>query len=206
MTEALPSFRRRSAPTKSRLRGADRHQSFLDAARAIALEGGLNAVTMESVAQRAGVTKALGYRFFENREALLQALYDHDALMFRSTIRKVVDPSASFEDQLREALRAIMQISTERRSVIIASMYNDPSVRERVRAEDAVSTEWLTRQIVKGYGADKAAARRMSRVLLGLIPAMVRGVEAGDGSADEMVETAVRAFVAAVKTLAPAAP
>ena len=204
MTDLSPGYKRRSPPAKSRLRGVARHQSFLDAARVIALEGGLNAVTMESVAHRAGVTKALGYRFFENREALLQALFDHDALIFRSTIREIVDRNASFEDQLRQVFRAIVHISMEHRSVIIASMYNDPSVRERVKVEDAVSTEWLSRQIIRGYGAERAAARRMARVLLGLIPAMVRGVEAGDGSPEEMVETAVCAFVAAVRSLAPA--
>ena len=201
MTDPAPFYRRRSTPPKSRLRGADRHQSFLDAARAIALESGLNGVTMESVANRAGVTKALGYRFFENREALLQALYEHDALIFRTTIRDVIDPNSAFEDQLRQTLRAIMRISIERKSVIISSMYNDPSVRERVKAEDAVSIEWLTRQILRRYGAEMAAARRMSRILLGVIPAMVRGVEAGDGTPDEMVETAVSAFMAAVTSL-----
>lgn len=49
---------------------------ILDAARALFLAGGVEAVTMRSVAERVGVTATALYRHFENKDELLRAVID----------------------------------------------------------------------------------------------------------------------------------
>ena len=50
----------------ARLTAAQRKQQFLDVAAQLVVEQGADTVTMEAVAARAGVSKALSYRYFSN--------------------------------------------------------------------------------------------------------------------------------------------
>src|SRR5205823_5613658 len=65
-------------PVRRRLPGDLRRRQLLDVAIELLSEGGAEAVTMEGVAARAGVSKALGYRYFDNADQLLLALHDRE--------------------------------------------------------------------------------------------------------------------------------
>jgi AcrR family transcriptional regulator len=61
---------------RGRPRSQKAHQAVLDAAADLLLTNGLSAVSMDTVAQRAGVSKATIYRWWPTKEALaLDALY-----------------------------------------------------------------------------------------------------------------------------------
>jgi AcrR family transcriptional regulator len=61
---------------RGRPRSQQAHKAILDAAAALLLERGLAAVSMDAVAERAGVSKATIYRWWPTKEALaLDALY-----------------------------------------------------------------------------------------------------------------------------------
>src|SRR5487761_158291 len=67
MTEPAPRGRPRSARA---------HEAILKAAAGLLLERGLDAVSMDAVAARAGVSKATIYRWWPTKESLaLDALY-----------------------------------------------------------------------------------------------------------------------------------
>lgn len=76
MPTAVSPARRR--PYAARVPAAQRREQLLDAALAIALGDGPQAVTMEAVARRAGVTKPVVYQLFTHRSALLTALVDRE--------------------------------------------------------------------------------------------------------------------------------
>lgn len=61
--------------TSARLGRAARREALLDVAAGLVGSGQLDAVTMESVAEASGVSRALVYRHFANRAELLGALY-----------------------------------------------------------------------------------------------------------------------------------
>ena len=64
------------APTRGRPRSEKAHQAILAAAAELLLARGLSAVSMDAVAERAGVSKATIYRWWPTKEALaLDALY-----------------------------------------------------------------------------------------------------------------------------------
>lgn len=73
---ARPAARRR--PYAARVPVGQRREQLLDAALTIALAAGPEAVTMEAVARRAGVTKPVLYQLFAHRSALLAALVDRE--------------------------------------------------------------------------------------------------------------------------------
>jgi AcrR family transcriptional regulator len=75
------------------------HQAILSAAAAMIGESGVFSVTMEAVAERAGVSKPTIYRSWPNREALAMA-----ALMHTTRPNTGVRESASALDDLRRHL------------------------------------------------------------------------------------------------------
>src|SRR5579871_5389938 len=64
------------APPRGRPRSEKAHKAILDAAAELLLARGLSAVSMDAVAERAGVSKATIYRWWPTKETLaLDALY-----------------------------------------------------------------------------------------------------------------------------------
>jgi AcrR family transcriptional regulator len=86
---------------RGRPRSQQAHKAILEAAAALLLERGLPAVSMDAVAERAGVSKATIYRWWPTKEALaLDALY---------TEWNTVRPSARDTGSLRSDLLALLR-------------------------------------------------------------------------------------------------
>ena len=64
---------RRDPGERGRLGREERREALLDAASALAVGGEPEAITMDAVAERAGVSRPLVYRHFPNREDLIAA-------------------------------------------------------------------------------------------------------------------------------------
>ena len=65
-----------ASPPRGRPRSEKAHKAILDAAAELLLARGLSAVSMDAVAERAGVSKATIYRWWPTKETLaLDALY-----------------------------------------------------------------------------------------------------------------------------------
>jgi len=90
---------------QTRLKGHERRDRFLDAAAEIVIEQGVSAVTMDGVAARSGVNKALGYRYFCGRDDLLDALFDREVQRHESRVEHEISRDASFEAWVRYGLR-----------------------------------------------------------------------------------------------------
>jgi len=109
-TESGPTVRTRGA----RLTRDERRTHFLDMAAEIITEQGADSVTMEGVAARAGVSKALGYRYFTNRDDLLMALFDREMAILDRRIGDAVASADNFEDGLRAIVVAWLELIVER--------------------------------------------------------------------------------------------
>jgi AcrR family transcriptional regulator len=90
---------------KARITGSARRERLLDAAAQIVLELGVAAVTMEAVALRNSVNRAMAYRYFADRDDLLRELIGREHERQASYVAAHVDPSADFEGALRYALQ-----------------------------------------------------------------------------------------------------
>ncbi|HEU4807997.1 MAG TPA: TetR family transcriptional regulator C-terminal domain-containing protein, partial [Homoserinimonas sp.] len=92
-----------------RLAPAVRAAEILDAARAIALEGGLNAVTLRSVATRVGVTPALIAHYEPSMDALLATTFTS---IVQSELAEVIERLAH-EPTPTDALRRLINTLLE---------------------------------------------------------------------------------------------
>jgi len=98
----------RNTQTSVRLAAADRREQLLDVTKAIAVERGFHAVSIEAVAAAAGITRPVVYTHFTDLEGLLEALVE------RETARALA--------QLAEILPAREENILDRRQALLDAM------------------------------------------------------------------------------------
>ncbi|MBX3485453.1 TetR/AcrR family transcriptional regulator [Phenylobacterium sp.] len=91
-----------------------RTQHLLDAATKVIVESGLEALTMEAVAERASVSRALGYFYFENRTELLRALYNREFGRLYDAMVPAFEAGGSLEERVRAGVKAYFDIVASR--------------------------------------------------------------------------------------------
>jgi AcrR family transcriptional regulator len=90
---------------QTRIKGPARRERLLDAAAEIVLAHGVAAVTMEAVALKNCVNRAMAYRYFADRDDLLGELIAREYARQASHVAAQVDPTADLEGALRYALK-----------------------------------------------------------------------------------------------------
>lgn len=122
--------RRKKAPAHVR-------SALLRAAADIATEHGVQAVTLEAVAERAGVSKGGLQYHFRSKQALFDALFAQTLERFEAQMKASIaaDPhpaGANARAYLHAAMNeAAPAASTNLLRVLVASMMTDPDARER---------------------------------------------------------------------------
>jgi AcrR family transcriptional regulator len=69
---------------------------------------------MERVAARAGVSKALGYAYFNNSDELLAALFDREMTSYDRAIAAALEGADTFEQKMRAVVVAMFDMVAER--------------------------------------------------------------------------------------------
>jgi AcrR family transcriptional regulator len=124
-----------------------RREHLLDAAKAAIAEDGFHGVSIESVARRAGITRPIVYRHFEDLSALL------DALVVRETARALDqlalpselggDPREGLLDTLRAYLQAVESDPVTWRLVLVPPEGAPVLLRKRIAAGRAAVVKQL---------------------------------------------------------------
>src|SRR5262245_52696623 len=102
------------AKTGKRLPAAQRREQLLEVAAAICLEHGFEALNMETVKERAGVSRGLAYLHFANAEELAFALYEREVAELDRRIAAASGAAGSFEERVRTTMRAYFDFVVER--------------------------------------------------------------------------------------------
>jgi AcrR family transcriptional regulator len=85
-----------------RMTGQQRREQLLDATKAIVLEDGFHAVSIEAVARRAGITRPIVYGHFTDLPGLLEALVERES-------RRALSQLPDAYDDLLGALTAYLE-------------------------------------------------------------------------------------------------
>jgi AcrR family transcriptional regulator len=99
--------------TITRMKAPARREQLLDAAKAAVAEEGFHGVSIEAVARRAGITRPIVYRHFEDLGALLEALVERETVRALGQLREFLprelagDPREALIAALRGYLRAV---------------------------------------------------------------------------------------------------
>jgi len=186
----------RQAP--ARMPAAARRAHLLEAAARIVLKEGFEALTMESLAAHAGVSKGLGYAYFENAEEVALALFDQEIASMYRQVGDAMDAQAPFEERVRASISTYLDIVVER-GALIAILQNRLSgrrLRKSVRARLGPFFELWTGHIRSALKPSRADAEILTTMVLSLSDSIGRSVGAGRASRRAAEELAV-AFVLA---------
>ena len=127
------------SPTRRRMRAADRREQLLDVATDLAIEQAFHAVSVEAVAQRAGVTRAVIYQHFRDRHSLLEAVVDRETSRALAQVSETTlsdlsagDPQELMLESLDAYLRAVRDHPRTWRLVLMPPEGAPQVLRERI--------------------------------------------------------------------------
>lgn len=168
-SERIPTADRPAEP--ERLDRERRRDMLLDVAAALATEGGVDAVAMDQVADRAGVSRPLVYKHFANREELLGALYRREAGRLHAELTARVSAATDVEGMFRALVQGALAAAGERRHVLAVLRTGGWSrgVRDEQRERDSRTTQAFVAAVVAERGVDRRAAVGSVSLLLALI-------------------------------------
>jgi AcrR family transcriptional regulator len=162
--------------TRQRLNPDQRREQLLEHARRLIVDRGMSACSLEEVAIVAGVSKALVYKYFPTRDALLKALvaHEYEILLAHGAWTK---PELSLAEAFRRANLDTFTYLRERGAILREILGDGPTGRalgREDRAERVRRTWYFADKVAKTYGVSPRVA------LIGaLITTNVPGVASG---------------------------
>ena len=157
---------------RARLGRAERRNAILDAAAALVAAGDVEAVSMETVAERAGVSRPLVYKHFANRGELLAALYDREAALLHAELAVDVEAAGTVEEMFRALIHGALRAQASRGATLAALRSvgsRSRASREEQRRRDRTTLRYFGRRAVRQFGLDERRARAGVAILLGAI-------------------------------------
>ena len=157
---------------RARLGRAERRNAILDAAAALVAAGDVEAVSMETVAERAGVSRPLVYKHFANRGELLAALYDREAALLHAELAADVEAAGTVEEMFRALIHGALRAQASRGATLAALRSvgsRSRASREEQRRRDRMTLRYFGRRAVRQFGLDERRARAGVAILLGAI-------------------------------------
>lgn len=136
---------------RRRLTPDERRRQLLTVGAELFASRSYEAVLMEDVAERAGISRALLYRHFANKHDLFAAVYQHaaDGLLDATEL----DPDVAFTDQLLAGLDTHIDYFAANSSTVLAAnrtLAGDPTIQAIISGELAV----LRQQMIDVSGLD----------------------------------------------------
>lgn len=137
MTSITQRSKTGEAPRR-RMAASDRRLAILEAARAAFADGGFHQTSLDAVAERAGVSKALIYEHFDSKRELYLAMLEMHVEELVERVSAAVTAADQPEERMRSGLEAFFAFVEERRGAwrIMFRNPGDPDVAvymERLR-------------------------------------------------------------------------
>jgi TetR/AcrR family transcriptional regulator, repressor of fatR-cypB operon len=96
-----------------RASGGDKREAILEAALDLFVERGFFGTAVPEIADRAGVGAGTIYRYFESKEALVNAIYRQQKLLFASVVLDGFPTAANTREQFRMLWMRMAKFATE---------------------------------------------------------------------------------------------
>lgn len=165
-----------SPRSPARLPRARRREDLLDATAQLIVTDGVEAVSIEAVANRAGVSRPLVYKHFANRTEMLVELYRRESAVLHAELRLVVRSVSTLEDMYRALIRAAFKASNERgslfRALRAAGAWNRELRREH-RVRDNQTVQFFADQARSDFGVPETEAKAATRMVLMAIESII---------------------------------
>lgn len=181
-----------------RLPAAQRREDLLDVARDVLLGEGLRALTMERLAERAGVSKGLGYAYFRDVEDVTLALWDREIGEVYRRIEDATADARSVDEVIDRAVRAYLDVLGERGTLLgaLQAQLSHGRLEERIRGRVRGFLRFWRNRLGAFVPLDRAGALAAAAMAPGAVDACARLWVAGVLSRSD-TERLARAFVLA---------
>jgi len=155
---------------------SERRQNLIDAAWRCATRNGYQATTVDDVCAEAGVSKGAFYGYFTQKQDLLLALLEDDALFYEQLIERLTLGGKPGIGRLRAYAQAVAQRSSDPARVQVnadlwAAMLTEPEVREpfaaAVQRRRERLRDWIEEAAAEGQIIDMPA-NAFASILLAL--------------------------------------
>lgn len=150
--------------TRTRLSREQRREQLLDSAASVLIDKGVAALTMEGVAEVAGVSKALPYSHFENASELLKALRDRELDRFGESIVGAVRDADGYEARIAAAVHSYFGFIAHRGSVLVAVLRSMPM--DESEQQKRQNPAFFAKIFQKELGMSEATAKVASSVFV----------------------------------------
>jgi AcrR family transcriptional regulator len=192
----------RAAAEGGRLQSSARRDALLDAAVALVRTKGVHEVSMEAVAERAGVSRPLVYKHFANRDGLLAAAYRREASTLHAELASEVAAADSVEEMYRALLRGSIRATVERGQIFTALRAAggwNRDIRREQRSRDRDTVRAFAAVAARQYCLDREHSTSVTAVLLGALDAVLAQWRLHPGEKNAMIleETYVAMVVGA---------
>jgi AcrR family transcriptional regulator len=197
--------RGRGRPRGPSAKGRETQAALYRTAVALFAERGYEETTLRQIAERAGVSAALLYRYFPSKRAVVLALYDELSAEFRERARRM--PDGRWRDRFAFALKTSLATLAPHRGTLVALVPAMVGGRDEglFAPAAALSRERVQRAFVEAVAGAKDAPRGADAASLGrALDLLHLGVllwwllDKSEGQA------ATRRFVAVVERILPA--
>jgi AcrR family transcriptional regulator len=167
---------RATAPDGRRLTHADRRDALLDAAAGLVVSTDVDEISMESVADAAGVSRALVYKHFPNRQELLSAVYEREAALLHARISAGVAAAENLTSMIRALVHGALEAQASRGTTIAALAAGGGRTTEHQalqRRRDGRTLRYFARRAVTELGLNEAEATAACAISLGAIQSVL---------------------------------
>ena len=197
-----------------RLSGSRRRDALVDAAAALVSAGDVHDVSMEAVAERAGVSRPLVYKHFANRHELLAAAYRRESVRLHDELAGEVTAAGTVEEMFRALVRGSLRAAAERGQLFTALRAAggwSRELREEQRSRDRDSVRAFGSRAAREFGLDRRLAMSLTAVLLGALDSVLvqwrhRPTEEHAELLEHVYMTTVTAAYATMRASAEALP
>ena len=175
------------ARRRQRLAPEARAAQILDAAARLLLEEGFTEVSMERLGREAGISKALVYNYFPNRNDLLRALLEREIGVLRASQTMAVKVAESFEDLVRRTTRLYIE-TMHSRGALLRKLWAEPAVA-RLMADDDLqrrdeAMRYLARRVAREYALPQEVALSAVNMQMAMTEAAAQQLQRSDADVE----------------------
>ena len=191
------------ATKNGRARGSKqalREEAILQAAAECFGEQGYRATTLETIAERLGISRVTLYRYCPSKEELLIRVFERSIAIFQRDLRQICSQPIAPEEKLRQIIRHQVRLMADHRNFLTVFFSEESSlpeeIAERARAERRIYDGLVEGVISKGIEAGRLAplpAKLVSFAILGMCNWLYQWYQPdGPLSADEVARNFIQ--------------
>src|SRR3954469_7949018 len=165
-----------AGPDAGRLARADRREELLDAALELVAGGDVESVSVDAVADRAGVSRSLVYKHFANRTDILTALYERESTRLHDELAADVVAARSLEEKYRALCHGSLTAAKERGQIfdgLRSAAGMNKQLRKMQRDRDRQTAAAYVHLTEREIGVPPEVAEPVTALLLGAIAPML---------------------------------